>query len=178
MRVFQGILSIMFPPQPEPVGSAPVGRLVTVRGEVVARDLMDSPLTGERCVYYRYTVEQWRRSRVTGVGGDGFWELSERDEAILEFYIDDGTGRAIVAPARAHVDLGRRAAMDVMDLGAQRRGQQVVIRPGDQIEVTGETVRVNDLFDEARGYRAPPQRIMLRAPEGEHLRIRVLGRRG
>lgn len=169
---------MMFPPQAEPIASVSSGRTVTVRGAVVARDLMDSPLTGERCVYYRYSVEQWRQSRVAGVGGDGFWDPNERDEAILEFYVDDGSGRAIVAPERARVLLGRRLAEDTMDLGAQRRAHQLLLQPGDEIEVTGEAVRVDDLFDEGRGYRAPPQRIMLRAPPRDHLRIRVLARHG
>lgn len=169
---------MMFPPQAEPIADAITGRTVTVRGAVVARDLMDSPLTAERCVYYRYTIEQWRQSRVAGVGGDGFWELSERDEAILEFYVDDDTGRAIVAPERARVVLGRGLAEETLDLGAQRRAHQMLLQPGDDIEVTGEAVRVDDLFDEARGYRSPPQRIMLRAPQREHLRIRVLARGG
>lgn len=176
-RILHGILARMFPPQPQPVAEVRVGRLATVRGVVVPRDLMDSPLSGDRCVYYRYTVEHWRQSRVVGVGGDGFWEVIEQDEAILEFYIEDDTGRAIVAPENARVTLGRRLEQQHLDLMMNRRGRQVLLEPGDVIEVTAETALVDDLYDEGRSYRAAPGRLLLRAPQGGNVDIRLVDKR-
>jgi len=151
--------------------------MTTVRGVVVARDVMESPLTGERCVYYNYAVEEWRQSRVVGQAGDGFWRLVERDEAILEFYIQDGRERAIVAPHRARVERARGVSADRIDLGmAGRRAQQLRLQSGDLIEVTAVSERVDDLFDEDRAYRASPTRWILRAPRGEPIRIRILAR--
>lgn len=150
------------------------GELVTVRGRVVPRDLMDSPLSGARCVYYRYAIEQWRKSRVAGVGGDGFWENVERDEAILEFYLDDGHGRVIIAPENARVKRGRRIDDNPFELTIQRRAQQLLIESGDVIEVTGLVAVAEDLFDEHRGYRASATRFMLCAEPGGELVIRLI----
>lgn len=177
MSLLTGILTRMFPPAPQPVSELGIGTIATVRGVVVPRELMSSPLLQARCVYYRYTVQQWRRSRV---GGDGFWEVIERDEAIMEFYLDDGGGRVIVSPERAHVRVGigpgrePRAALHTVLLAADRKAQELVILPGERVEVTAQVAEVDDLYDEARDYRADPRRLMLCAPGSGHLQIRVL----
>lgn len=178
MRLFRGVLGGAWmrvrARQPVSIAHAPRDRLITVRGRVVPRDLIDSPLTGEPCVYYRYSIEEWRQSRVLGVGGNGFWQLAERDEAIVEFYVDDGTARAIVAPVDARVHASRRLLEAPVEIHVQRRAHQLLIEPGDEIAVTGIAGEVVDLFDESRGYRAGPQRLMLRAPEASTLAIRIL----
>lgn len=176
MPLFDSILARMFPPRPEPLAEVRVGSRTTVRGTVVPRDLIESPLTGDRCVYYQYTVEEWRQSRVTGVAGDGFWQMAESDEAIAEFYIHDGETTAIVAPADAKVERGKRVAVQELDLGFNRRGQQLLILPGDEIEVTASVERAHDIFDEGRGYRADTVRVMLVAPADERLHITVTRR--
>lgn len=177
MRVLRAILARVRAPRAVAIAGAPRGRPITVRGAVVPRDLMHSPVTDEACVYYRYSIEHWRQSRVAGVGGDGFWEIVGRDEAILEFYVDDGTARAIVAPERARVHAGRGLDGATLAIDHQRRAQQLLIEPGDEIAVTGEAVEVVDLYDESRHYRGTPQRLMLRAPPGRSLDIRVLRKR-
>ena len=70
--LIQGLLGAFFPPLPEPLDEVEPGRVAVVRGHVVPRDLMKSPLSGIDCVYYRYTVEEWRRSSIGALGGDGF----------------------------------------------------------------------------------------------------------
>lgn len=166
----------MFPPRPELIAEVRTGMRVTVRGRVVPRDLMDSPLSSERCVYYRHAIEQWRQSRVAGVGGDGFWEIVEQDEAILEFYVEDDSGRAIAAPENARLVGGRKAGDDIVDIALHRRGRQLLLQPGDLVEVTGEAGLVDDLFDESRSYRSSPRRLILRAPRGGHLDIRLIAK--
>ncbi|MCG8421763.1 MAG: hypothetical protein MJE77_27910 [Proteobacteria bacterium] len=158
----------------EPIGELTVGRVAMVRGTVVPRDLMDCPLTGQPCVYYSYSVEQRRRSRV---GGDAFWDIVERDEAILEFYIEDDTGRAIVTPLRARVDRVRHIVPVMIEFGIDRQAQQLLIEPGDRIEVTAEVTSVHDLYDEGRSYRTNAERLMLRAPDKGRLDIKLLARR-
>ena len=152
---------------PLAVGALRAGTVVTAHGLIVPRDLIDCPLTGEICVYYRYTVERWRRSRVAGVGGDGFWETQDRDEAIAEFYLADPARpevRAVVAPHGATVHLGRGVVPRIHQLDADRRGVEVLLRSGDRIEISASVEEVHDLLDEARSYRAPAQRLMLTAP--------------
>ncbi|MEM9489990.1 MAG: hypothetical protein AAGC55_12650 [Myxococcota bacterium] len=175
MSVLHTLLSRVFPPTHKPIAELDVGRLVTVRGTVVPRDLMDNPVTGTPCVYYSYSIQRWRQSRV---GGDVFWDITDRDEAILEFYIDDSSGRAIVAPWRARVDRTRRIAPATHELGGERRAQLLLIEPGDLIEVSAEVVSVADLYDEGRSYRERPERLMLRAPEQNTLTIRLLRKGG
>jgi hypothetical protein len=192
MRLILGLLAgawvRMHAHKPVAIGRAPRDRVITVRGVAVARDLLESPLSGTPCVYYRYSVEEWRTSRLLGAGASaGFWQLAEHDEAIVEFYVDDGTARAIVAPGDARIRAGRRlggAAPEParrggagMDLGAHRRAHELLIEPGDELAVTGHAVEVADLFDESRSYRATPQRLMLRAPAAATLDIRILRKR-
>jgi hypothetical protein len=188
MRLILGLLTgawgRMHTQRPVAIARAPEGRVITVRGVAVPRDLLESPLSGSPCVYYRYSVEEWRKSRLLGTGA-GFWQLAEHDEAIAEFYLDDGTARAIVAPGDARVRAGRRlgnAAMDAARAGdaglaPERRAHELLIEPGDELTVTGHAVDVADLFDEGRSYRATPQRLMLRAPEAGTLDIRILRKR-
>ncbi|HWN69555.1 MAG TPA: hypothetical protein VNM90_18060 [Haliangium sp.] len=193
MRLLLGLLAgawvRMHARQTVAIEGAPRDQVITVRGVAVARDLLESPLSGTPCVYYRYSVEEWRRSRLLGAGSDGgFWQLAEHDEAIAEFYVDDGTARAIVAPGDARVRPARRLAgapMEIVDpvggasieLGMNRRAHELLIEPGDLLTITGHAVEVADLFDDSRDYRATPQRLMLRAPESSPLDIRILRKR-
>lgn len=175
MGVVHGLLSTLFPPQPEPIAELVVGQVATVRGRVIPRDLIECPLTGDRGVYYHYTIEEWRPSQAAALPGDGFWELTEHDEAIAEFYIDDGSGRAVVSPHRARVERARGVAPQPVDLRiVGRRAGQLVIGPGDVVEITARIDRVDDLFDEGRGYRSTPERLCLRAAPSEWLRIRPI----
>lgn len=174
MRLLHGLLAKFLPAKVVAISELREGYAATVRGVVVPRDLMDSPLSGDRCVYYRYSTEQWRHSRIAGVGGDGFWELVERDEAILEFYLDDGDGRVIVAPHNARVKRGPGIDDEPFELTIQRRAQQLIIEPGDFVEVRALVSTADDLFDENRDYRTTPNRFMLCAPDGGFVHIRLL----
>jgi hypothetical protein len=173
--LLHGLLGAFFPPMPEPLGEVEPGRVAIVRGRVVPRDTIASPLTGTEGVYYRYTVEEWRRSTVGALGGDGFWRLIERDEAIAEFYLHDGEHRALVSPFSARVEPRKPVAPRRVELNMpDRRAHQLVIAAGDLVEVTGEVDRVDDLFDDGRDYRGSPTRLCLRAPTGRNLLVRIL----
>lgn len=149
-----------------------------VRGKVVARDLITSTLTDERCVYYHYTVNEFRESNIAGLANEGHWNMIRFDEAIVEFYLQDEAGdRVIVCPQNVRVDRARGIAPTHIDMGIIRQSaQELVIRPGDLLEVHGLVATVHDLFDEDRNYRTPPTRFMLSAPTAdEHLNVRVIG---
>jgi hypothetical protein len=173
--IITGLLGAFFPPAPESLDEVEIGRTAVVRGRVLPRDLLRSPLTGAECVYYRYTVEDWRRSTMGAVGGDGFWQLSDRDEAIVEFYLQDGTARAVVSPYFARVEPRRGLSPRPVALGDPgRRAQELIIAPGDLVEVVGKVDRVDDLFDDGRDYRGSPTVLCLRAPAGESILVRIL----
>ena len=173
--IITGLLGAFFPPAPESLDEVEPGRTAVVRGRVVPRDVLRSPLSGAECVYYRYTVEDWRRSHISTLGGDGFWQLADRDEAIVEFYIQDERARALVSPYFARVQPRRGvAARPVQHDVPDRRAQELIIAPGDLIEVTGKVDRVDDLFDDGRDYRGSPTTLCLRAPPGESILLRIL----
>lgn len=175
-RIVSGILSIFFPPPPElTVGQLEVGEMASVRGEVVPRDLIESPLTGDRCVYYLYTLDEWREAVAPQIAGDGFWRLIERDEAIAEFYLADVDDRVIIAPHQARVVRANGEELAEVDYGLiGRRARQLLIKPGDEIVVRGLVARADDLFDDGRGYRQSASRKMLVAPDNGRLEIKVL----
>ena len=56
-----------------------------------------------------------------------------------------------------------------------RRAQELLISPGDLVEIVGRVDRVDDLFDDGRDYRGSPTVLCLRAPPGEPLLVRILG---
>jgi hypothetical protein len=61
------------------------------------------PLTGTPCLWYRYSIEERKRS-----GKSEHWVRIEGGDCPTPFALDDGTGRCIVEPARAHLKLRRR----------------------------------------------------------------------
>jgi hypothetical protein len=128
------------------------GEWIRARGRIAPRDLLDGPISGVRCVYYRYAVETWRRSAIGLLGGDGFWEAAEADEAITEFYLIEGDARVVVSPVGARVE--PRSSREVVERDGVRRARELALAPGDLIEVTGRLVDAIDPFDEGRGYRA------------------------
>jgi hypothetical protein len=167
------MLRRLFPPAVEPLADTRPGRRAVVRGRVVPRDLMSSPLSGETCVYYRFVVEAWRASSAVVVPGmrSGFWIVEDRDEAIAEFYLDDGSARAVIAPHHVIVSTARAQSLE---LGTLRRAAEARITAGDLVEVEGFVEEVDDLYDEARDYRAAPVMRMLRGAPGEPLSIRSI----
>jgi hypothetical protein len=172
VSLLETLLETLFPPSPEPIRYLRdrLGCRVTVRGRVVPRDLVDSPLGGERCVYYRSLLEEWRAGSVAPLGG-GFWAASWRDEAICEFYVDDGTGRALVLPERARVvgpDQPRR-----VDMPAGQRGSELTLHPWQQVEVHGVVSEIPDVLDEQRGYREDAMRLVLSAPPSGWLVVKL-----
>jgi hypothetical protein len=168
-----GWLRRLFPRAIVPIATARIGRHVRLRGRVIPRDLIMSPLSGELCVYYRYVVETWRTGAAQMVPGvrSGFWVLEDRDEAIAEFYLDDGSGRAVIAPEGAVV---HGMAPFQLDLGNERRAMETRFTVGNLIEAVGVLEEADDLLDEARDYRAGAGVRILRSTPGEPLRLRAL----
>lgn len=177
MKLVTSLLTAFFPPRCEAIAELIPGRRALVRGKVVARDLIDSTLTAERCVYYRYSVDEWRSSNIAGLTSEGSWALTRFDEAIVEFYLQDEAGdRVIVAPHNARIDFGRGIGPSHVDMGIiGQRAQELTIRPGDVLEIQGMVARVHDLYDEDRHYRATSTRFMMCAGEGDVLQIRLAG---
>lgn len=76
--------------------------LVEIFGEVIptSKNILKSPFSFRDCVYYRYTVDEYRSS-----GKHGRWVTIHRDERGIRFYLKDDTGRVLVDPRGAKVDI-------------------------------------------------------------------------
>jgi len=69
--------------------------LVEVKGKVLDWNPLSAPFSGERCVYYRYQVEQLESN-----GKSSKWETVRQGASTgCPFYVEDDTGRALVLPS-------------------------------------------------------------------------------
>ncbi len=75
---------------------------VEVSGSVVAsfQGLLEAPFTGSPCVYYRYSVEEYRKS-----GKNDSWVTVESGQDARLFLVKDDTGEVLVDSKGAEVDL-------------------------------------------------------------------------
>jgi hypothetical protein len=68
--------------------------LVELIGKAKKRTRLISPLSAAECVFYRYTVERYRKR-----GRHSEWvTIAKGDSTAISFWLDDGTGRILVFP--------------------------------------------------------------------------------
>ena len=65
--------------------------------------LLEARLTGKPCAWFRWRIQEYRRS-----GKGRHWVTIEHGDAERAFLVDDGTGRAEVHPGGAHLHLRTR----------------------------------------------------------------------
>lgn len=86
---------------------------VEVYGEGIPKDkYLLSPFLGEECVFYRYTVEEYRHH-----GKHSSWDVIKQGRSDNPFFLQDETGKVEVDP--------RDAEFEVVDK------RQFVVNPGD-----------------------------------------------
>ena len=75
---------------------------VEVYGEVVPAQgkVLRSPFSGRDCVYYRYSIEEYRRS-----GKNNQWVTVKSGEERTHFFLQDETGTVLVDPKKARIDI-------------------------------------------------------------------------
>src|SRR2546422_5509250 len=83
------------------IRSASMG-LVEVSGLAVGPYTMNAPITGEPCYYYRTMAWQLKQS-----GKNKEWEKVADESLHVPFYLDDNTGRVLVDPRGAEMDIHR-----------------------------------------------------------------------
>ena len=84
------------------VRSMPLGR-VEVQGRAQGKAELEAALTGTPCVYYRYQIEQEVRSNKRR----SWRTVAKGDSATWGLYLEDETGRVLVDPTGAEVDISR-----------------------------------------------------------------------
>lgn len=82
-----------------PVRSVSMG-LSRLKGKATGEDQLASPLTNQPCYYYRMHVEKWDEK-----GNESAWMSYKAKTETRRFYLDDGTGRALVDPQGAEFDV-------------------------------------------------------------------------
>lgn len=72
-----------------------------MKGDVKpADDTLQAPFSGKDAVTYEYQIEEWRYD-----GDDHDWEEVEDGREGTTFYLDDGTGKVLVDPRGALLDI-------------------------------------------------------------------------
>ncbi len=157
------------------IAEAVEGTVCTVRGTVVQlrdSELLVSPISGQTCVYYR--------ALVTRGGEPPILIMSE--ERRTAFGLVDGTGRAVIDPAGAILELVERRtgialtprpelveelrAHHLRERSGRLRFSERVIGPGDQVAITGHALREPD---------PDPTRAGANYREGATTRLRLSG---
>ena len=89
------------------IHSASIG-LVEVSGTPAGPQTLTAPITGDPCYYYR--VQAWQR-----VESESKREwVAVLDESLsVPFFLDDGTGRVLIDPQGAHMDVHRNFSDEV-----------------------------------------------------------------
>jgi hypothetical protein len=146
--------------------------------------LLHAPLSGRPCFYY--VIEAEMRER-------GSWVLIARERQGVPFVIQDASGRAVIEPAEARIDIEYdltdiiwanphprehqfivRVKPDVAPLlyTKQVRFREAIIGPDELVSVLGAGVREPDpLAPPSESYRGEPMTRLRfsRAPEAELL---------
>jgi len=83
------------------IRSAPMG-MVEISGLAVGPYTMIAPITARPCYYYRTLVWEWKQQ-----GKNKSWVKVAGESMHLPFFVDDNTGRLLVDPRGADLDLHR-----------------------------------------------------------------------
>jgi hypothetical protein len=83
------------------IRSASIG-LVEVSGNPTGPQTISSAITGEPCFYYRAQAWQWDDS-----ANDKKWQQVLDETLSVPFYLEDSTGKVLVNPQRAELDVHR-----------------------------------------------------------------------
>lgn len=74
--------------------------VVEIYGKVLPLKTLKSPFSDKECAYYRYTIEEYK-SR----GKSSSWVTLKKEDKMVPFYIKDETGKVLIEPAAAEIDI-------------------------------------------------------------------------
>jgi hypothetical protein len=98
------------------IHSASIG-LVEVTGMPVGPNLLSAPITGSSCYYYRAQAWQWEES-----GKDSKWRQVLDESLYVPFFLQDGTGKVLIDPQGAEMDVHRSFTDEVYSTAFNQRG--------------------------------------------------------
>lgn len=113
--------------------------------------LYTAPFSQKQCVYYKFLVQEYRRSK-----NHGYWATIKSGGVKDEFLIEDDTGAVALNPVGARIDLphsfmskklGKEGRAALIDLGVKEKGflgfgrnlryVEYAIEPDEQLYVLG-----------------------------------------
>ncbi len=158
------------------VRSAAVG-LVEVFGVAVpCEGKLSSPFSKKDCVYYKYSIEEYRHS-----GKSSRWVTLKSGECRSQFYVEDDTGKILVNPNEARIEIpidseynsgnGNDPPECVLEFLSQNgishegffgwnkrmRFREYFIEPGDSIYVMG----IADISQDSAGSANGSENLMI-----------------
>ena len=69
-------------------------------GRAAPHEPLTSPIEQLPCVYWRYKVEELRQT-----GKSSTWVTIDKGESVEPFYLEDDTGKILVVPSQAQIDI-------------------------------------------------------------------------
>ncbi len=103
-----------------PIRSIPMG-FVEIHGKALGEQPMPSPVSHTPCFGYKVVIEEWKTSSRNRAGG---WEHFRTDVDGKSFYLSDGSGKVLVNPRGAELDLPQTARREAQS------GHTVTTGPG------------------------------------------------
>lgn len=177
---------------PTEIAAAEEGQLVRITGVVVQEGdaTLEAPVSARPCVGYLAQVEQRSGSSSSGHA----WKERIRTQELIDFVVEDDTGRALIKGAGAQLVVNRdehqssgpmsdpspraRRLLDEHGVDPEAwhgsnkrlRYREGAIEVGETVTVMGKARREVDP-DKTRsaGYRERPKRLVLEAADGEPL---------
>lgn len=145
-----------------PIRSVAMG-LAEIKGHSPATATLVAPLSGKPCHYFRYRVEEERRS-----GKSREWVTVDQGESNAPFSVEDPTARILVNPDRADILLRRdyeRIDRGEGWFGKRRRHREWRIDPADFVYVIGTVSKLRDRVAERRSRLQEELRQLKKDPE-------------
>jgi hypothetical protein len=140
-----------------PIGSMPAGEQLFITGKVVSPAHTSSPVSKTPCAFYLSTVERKVPDYSSGRSTDeSRWELVS-SETYGGFFVQDGSGTALVVPTQASADIQKPETTENDDLlgggqTATRRTEQI-IQQGEKVTVLGTPRTLKEFMEQLRSGR-------------------------
>ena len=146
------------------IGELKAGADAVVEGTVKARESLNLPGPGTKCVYYDQLVETYGRG--ARGGGRPFWQPQSAEQKLVGFYVEDATGRVWVDVAAAAVALSG-APTETGQFGAKAKKRFTA-----RLLKDGFVVKIHAAVDEPRG-KEPRGTLALRPRADGRLEVLV-----
>lgn len=78
---------------------------VRVRGRASGEEVLTSPVSNQPCYYYKLLVEKFTKDK----DNREWWVVWRNDSDAVPFYLEDETGKVLIYPRGAELDLSRSA---------------------------------------------------------------------